>query len=124
MKFELLITRQCIKFNSGFKNMITLEIVCLPNYSVVINNKSMLIIFIMLQQLISSKIIFQIPDHCVNMIGIVLYIIIFNDNCRALDTVIMRMTDTGLLISRPGKPKIIKTRSSISFIIPSANNRV
>src|SRR6478752_4103751 len=69
----------------------------------------MLIIFIMLQQLISPKIIFQIPDHSVNMIGIVLCIVIFNDNCWALYAVIMRMTDTRLLISRPGKPEIIKT---------------
>jgi hypothetical protein len=85
----------------------------------------MLIFIVMLQQLISSEIIFQIPDDAMNMVGIVLSVVVFYNNRGTLYTIVMRMTRTRfLLIASPGKAKVINPAASISFIIADANKRV
>src|SRR5690606_37211296 len=64
---------------------------------------------VMFQQSVFAKIVFEVSDHGVNMICIILGIVVFDNSCWAVNAVIAGFSDSSLLISGPCKPEIFHT---------------
>ena len=63
---------------------------------------------VMFQQKVTAKIGFKISYYSVDMVGIVLCIVVFNDNSRPLYAVIIWPAQHWLGVTCPGKPEIIQ----------------
>jgi hypothetical protein len=58
----------------------------------------------MLQQQVAAKIIFKVAHNGMNMISVILGVVVFYDNGRPLDAVVVRLSGSVLRAARPGEP--------------------